>query len=163
MAEKSVLEIIKEYINEASDLLYMEDAVKNSYESTEVISEYTNSDIPSCKRRMDNLKKELLKQPVILLVKYRDSSNEEYEMLDHEIDNNNRLLRNDNLLPQDRKRLEEVQKKLESERSAAEIEVTILEEALFTLGYEEPKEENDIDDDSVDPGSQGFGSKSFHN
>ena len=138
MEDKSILELLEEYIEANNDLEYMKNAVENGDDDDQALSEYTNSEIPYREKSMKKIEKDLEKFPPFLLMQYRDSEEETRTSKKQELETKLSSIANSSYIGnQEPKEIRDLKSEIES----CSVKIILLGKVLSNLGFD-PKSPN---------------------
>ena len=138
MEDKSILELLEEYVEANNDLEYMKNAVENGDDDDQALSEYTNSEIPYREKSMTKIEKDLEEFPPFLLMQYRDSEEETRTSKKQELETKLSGIANSSYIGnQEPKEI----RNLKSDIESCSVKIILLGKVLSKLGFD-PKSPN---------------------
>ena len=138
MENKSILELLEEYVEANNDLEYMKNADENGDDDDQALSEYTNSEIPYREKSMTKIEKQLEEFPPFLLMQYRDSEEETRTSKKQELETKLSSIANSSYIGnQEPKEI----RKLKSDIESCRVKIILLGKVLSKLGFD-PKSPN---------------------
>lgn len=157
-SSRSVYEILKDLSEEYEEQEFYNDVSSENSgyrvaKYTQRDSEFTNSDISACERRIKGLKEELRGIPLFLLENYLEELELGIEMMESQIDKYKVLLRNETITKEEREEIEKEKTKLESKLDDERRKHTDLEDAIYDKKKEIPQSTNNEPEDPYNPSS----------
>lgn len=132
MENKSILELLNDYVEAYNDLEYMNNAVANGDDDDQSLSEYTNSDIPYREGSMKKIEKQLEGFSPFLLMQYRDSEEETRTSKKQELETKLSSIANSSYIGnQEPKEI----RNLKSEIESCSVKIILLGKVLSNLGF----------------------------
>lgn len=132
MENKSILELLEEYVEANNDLEYMKNAVENGDDDDQALSEYTNSEIPYREKSMRKIEEQLGEFPPFLLMQYRDSEKETRTSKKQELETKLSSIANSSYIGnQEPKEI----RNLKSDIESCSVKIILLGKVLSKLGF----------------------------